>query len=347
MSINQLNDEGAVIGYKPTLEYVKKGKSDVNAQDASNDSLSVSNDEIEYSKTLEGFSSNLPSSTLKNIDFAINNMKKLVDKLTLSFKSGNWGKYGEISSLLSAIENNDEEYIDDFINYHKDNIKGNIAPELIGIIYDAEQRMQILGETLKELYYGSSLLTTEEIEEIDKAYLKKIQSYEQGNDKAKINYLAISNDSILNKSVSMYAFSVNRQAIDIADVMSVSDKSSTDSSKSELIKKIFDETNEEIDFKKDSYNEQQNIEIMKNTLYNYYNKRQELIDMCELFNDNKESVLLGKKLDYYTEQINDAITNVNRTFAGNQHFLSEMVKLEREKHLLMNIYATVNYNSEN
>jgi hypothetical protein len=26
--------------------------------------------------------------------------------------------------------------------------------------------------------------------------------------------------------------------------------------------------------------------------------------------------------------------------------LSEMVKLEREKHLLMNIYATINYKSE-
>lgn len=346
MSIKQLNDEGAVIGYKPTLEYVKKGKSDVNAQDSPSDSFSVSDDEIEYSETLNSFSNNLPSSTLKTIDFVTNNMKTLVDKLSLSFKSGNWGKYNEISSLLSAVKSNDKEYIDDFINCHKDSIKGNISPELIGIIYDTEQRMQILSEILKELYYGDSSITTEEAEKIDKAYLKKIQSYEQGGDKAKINYLAISNDSILNKSVSLYAFSANRQVIDIADIISASDESSANSSKSELVKKIFDETNSEIDFRKELYNEQQNVEIMKKTLYNYYNKRQELIDMCELFNDNKDSILLNKKLDSYTEQMNDAITNVNRAFAGNQYFLSEIVKLEREKHLLMNIYATINYKSE-
>ena len=346
MSTNQLLDEGAVIGYKPTLEYVKKGKSSVNAQNTSKNAHGSGNNKIQYSKTVEGFSSNSPSSVLKNIDFVTDNMKKLIDKLSLSFKNGNWGQYSEISSLLSAVESNNKEYIDNFIDYHKNNIKSSIIPESIGLIYNTEQRMKILSEVLKKLYYGDSTLSTEETEEIDKAYLKNIQYYEANNESEKINYLALSNDSVLNKSINMHTFLINRKAIDIANVISTPDKLSADSSKESVIQKLFNEVNDDLNFREVSFNEQQSIEIMEKTLYNYYNKRQELIELYDLFSDNKDSTLFANKVESYTEQINEAIANVNRALAGNQHFLTEIAKLEREKHLLMNIYATVNYKSE-
>lgn len=346
MSTNQLLDEGAVIGYKPTLEYVKKGKSGVNAQNTSKNAPGSGNNKIQYSKTVEGFSSNSPSSVLKNIDFVTDNMKKLIDKLSLSFKNGNWGQYSEISSLLSAVESNNKEYIDNFIDYHKNNIKSSIIPESIGLIYNTEQRMKILSEVLKELYYGDSTLSTEETEEIDKAYLKNIQYYEANNKSEKINYLALSNDSVLNKSINMHTFLINRKVIDIANVISTPDKLSADSSKENVIQKLFDEVNNDLNFREASFNEQQSVEIMKKTLYNYYNKRQELIDLYDLFSDNKDSVFFANKVESYTEQINEAIVNVSRALAGNQHFLTEIAKLEREKHLLTNIYATINYKSE-
>lgn len=347
MSINQLVDEGAVIGYKPTLEYVKKGKSDVNAKDATGSpSTTDSSNKIKYSETLENFSNNLPSTALKNIDFATNNMKMLIDKLASSFKNGNWNQYGEISSLLGAVESNNEKYIDKFIEYHQNKITGSIAPELIGLIHGIKYKLQVLSDILKELYYGQSSLTTEEAREIDNAYLKKLQSYELSNDKAKINYLALSNDAMLNRSVNIHAFSANRQVIDIANVITSSDESSTDSSKASFIQKMFNEINDELKYRKNSNNEQQNVEVMKKTLYNYYNRRQEIIDLYDLFNENKESIFIGSKIQSFSKQVEDAISNINRVFVGNQHFLSEMAKLEREKHLLMNIYATFNYNSE-
>lgn len=347
MSKNQLIDDGAVIGYKPTLEYVKKGKSEVNAQNANNSSSSAdSSKSIKYSETLEGFSNNLPSTALKNIDYVTKNMKTLVDKLASSFHNGNWNQYGEISSLLSAVENNNEEYINKFIEYHQDKITGSIIPELIGLIHNTEYKLQILSDILKELYYGQTLLTTEEAKEIDNAYLKRLQSYESSGDKAKINYLALSNDSMLNRSVNIHAFSANKQAIDIANVVATLDESSADLSKASFIQKMFNEINNELKYRKDSYNEQQSVEVMKKTLYNYYNKRQEIIDLYDLFSENKESIFIGSKIQPYSEQVNESIANINRALVGNQHFLSEMAKLEREKHLLMNIYATFNYNSE-
>jgi hypothetical protein len=345
MGINQLSDDGAVIGYKPTLEYVKKGKSDVNAEDTKKSSATDHPGKVKYSETLKSFKNNLPSAALGNIDYVTQNMRLLIDKLASSFQNGNWNQYGEISSLLSAVESNNEDYINAFIEYHKDKITGSIVPELIGLIHNTEQRLQILSAVLKELYYGQSSITTEEAKEIDKTYLERLQSYETNGDSAKINYLALSCDSTLNRSVKMYAFAANQQVIDVSDIVTDSDNSSSTPSKAPLIQKMFGEVNGELGYRKDSYDEQQSVEIMKKTLYNYYSKRQEVIDLYDLFSDNKDSVFVGRRVQSYAEQVDNAIVNINRAFVGNQYFLSEMVKLEREKHFLMNIYATFNYNS--
>lgn len=347
MAINQLEDDGAVIGYKPTLQYKKENNVSADTEDNKPSSSTNYSGKIKYSDTLNSFSNNTPSTALNNIDYVTENMKLLIDKLASAFKNGEWNQYGEISSLLSAIESDNQEYITDFIDYHKDNITGSIIPELIGEINNTKQRLKVLSDVLKELYYGNPRITTEEAKEIDKTYLQKLQSYESNEDNAKINYLALSYDSILNRSVNMYSFSANEQAINIADVIIASDDSSADSSKSPLIKKLFSEVSNELEYRKDSYSEQQSVEIMQKTLYNYYSKRQEILDLYDLFSDNKNSVFIGNKIESCKKQFDNAITNINKTFAGNQYYLSEIAKLEREKYFLMNIYASFNYNSNN
>ena len=343
MSINQLEDSGAVIGYKPTLEYKKDNNAE--GQVLSSSSATDYSGNVKYSQSLNSFASNLPSNALANIEYVINNMKLLVDRLASSFENGNWRQYGEISSLLSALESNNEEYINNFIEYHKNNITGSIIPELIGTIHDAEQKMEILEQVIKELYYGNANLTLEEIQQIDNAYLQKIQSYETSGHTEKINYLGISYDSILSRSISMYAFGTNEKVIDIADIIVKKDNSSTNPAKASLVKRLFDEVNEEIQYRKGSCREQQSVEIMQKTLYNYYNKRQEIIELYDLFSENPNSVLIGNKIQKYKHNLDNAVTNINRTFAGNQYFLSEISNLEQEKYFLMNIYASFNYNS--
>ena len=344
MDINQLKDDGAVIGYRPNLQYNKDIKSE-KAEGAKQSSATDYSGKVTYSETINSFKNNLPSTSLKNIDYVLENMKLLIDKLASSFETGNWKQYGEISSLLSAIENNDEEYITNFIEYHKNNITGSIVPELIGLIHNSTQRLQILSNVLKELYYGNTNLSTDEANQIDTAYLNKVKAYETGGNASKINYLALSYDSILNRSVSMYTFGANEQVIDIADIILISDNASTDSSKENLVQKLFNENNQDINYRQTTYDEQQSVEIMQKTLYNYYSKRQEMIELYDLLNTNSNSILIGQRIQNYQQQFDDAITNINRSFVGNQYFLSEMVKLEREKYFLKNIYASFNYNS--
>lgn len=341
MPINQLNDDGAVIGYKPDLQYKKDRTVASNNTDTARTNYSGS---ITYTDTLSGFKDNCPSQALTDIAYVTENLKKLVDKLAKAFKNGNWDKYNDISTLLSAVENNSNEYIQDFVDYHHGIITGSIVPELIQDIHDTQTRMDTLDKIIKELYYGDENISLDEAKEIDESYISKMESYEASDDKAKINYMAISYDSIISRSVSMYAFNINKKSITVADIVTKKDDTTVNSSKASLVQQLFNEVNEELDYRRASYNPEQSVEIMQKTLYNYYDKRKNLIDLYDLI-DSSESIYLKRKVSDYQYQVDEAIKDINRAFVGNQIYLTEKSNLEQEKHYLLEIYAQLNYNS--
>ena len=343
MSVNQI-DDGAVIGYKPNLNYIKERSGVSLFKDTlTNTSDEDYDDEYEYTDTVNNFIDSCPSQALSDIDYTIENLKILIDKLSAAFKNGQWDKYNEISMLLTAIENNDKKYIKDFIEYHRNDISRSIVPELIHDVYYSKLRMEALNKALKELYYGDENISYEDAENIDNAYISQIKKYEQIDKKEKINYLSIYYDSMINKSVSSHAISVNKKIIDIVDIIDKSDNTNVNPTKVSLIKKIYDEVNDEIKYRDSSYNPEQNIEIMQKTLYNYYVKRKDLIDFYDLINAS-ESIYLKRKLCTYRDEVNESIKEVNRAFIGNQIYLEEKQKLEEEKYYLLNIYANLNYN---
>lgn len=341
MPINQLNDDGAVIGYKPDLQYKKDRTVASNNTDTARTNYSGS---ITYTDTLSGFKDNCPFQALSDIAYVTENLKKLVDKLAKAFKNGNWDKYNDISTLLSAVENNSNEYIQDFVDYHHGIITGSIVPELIQDIHDTQTRMDTLDKIIKELYYGDENISLDKAKEIDESYISKMESYEASDDKAKINYMAISYDSIISRSVSMYAFNINKKSITVADIVTKKDDTTVNSSKASLVQQLFNEVNEELDYRRASYNPEQSVEIMQKTLYNYYDKRKNLIDLYDLI-DSSDSIYLKRKVSDYQYQVDEAIKDINRAFVGNQIYLTEKSNLEQEKHYLLEIYAQLNYNS--
>ena len=336
-------DDGAIIGYKPKLEYVKEKTST-----AKSEQTTLTNyDGTNYSKTVSNLADNLPSVALENLEFVTDNMKLLIDQLAKVFNEGDWNEYNNIASLISAIDGNNNNYIDDFIDYHATHIEGSIIPELIGTINSTQRRLLLLSSTLKKLYYNNDKLTTDEAREIDNGYLKQIQKYETGNEINKINYLSISQDSILNRSVSLYAFDINEKAINLSEVIVKTDNVTAKQEQSDLIKKLYQEANQELDYRKSLCNEEESFDIMVKSLYNYYDKRKYANEMYTVLDSSKTSVFIAKKTKSYKDKLSEAITNVNKTFAGNTYHVSELTSLEQEKALLMNIYSTFNYNSEN
>jgi hypothetical protein len=341
--MSQLDDNGAVIGYKPKLEY-KKEKNQTSEVGTGNNASTDHSGSVTYSDTLSGFENNLPSTSIKDIDYVIQNIRLLIDKLSKDFHDGEWNEYNDISSLLSAVESDDVDYIKKFIDYHKDSINGSIVPELIGRMYDTQTRLKALYETLKELYYGDPNISLEETQEIDAGYIEQLKKYEQSGETGKINYIALSYDSILNRSVTMYAYNINRKCIGLSKVTQSETDISTDSSKVPLIERLFTEVNDDLNYRSNSYEVQQSIEIMKKTLYNYYDKRLNLLEMYDMFGGGESFPLMNRVYEYQAKA-DKAIENVARTFVANQYHIAEITGLEQEKYDLMQNYSKLNYNS--
>lgn len=339
------NDED-IIGYEPNLEYNK----DIEPQlDENGNPVNYSNSdsytEDGYTPSLESITNNTPSKTLSVIDYVLDNIKFLTDELAKAFNKNDWNKYGDISVLISAIENNNTEYINEFIQAHKESLDGSIVPELLGIIYSEKERLEILNNTLKNLYYGDENITTEEAIEIDEGYIEKLKTYEKSKEEYKINYMTISYDSMLNKSSAMFAYEVNEKSMNISDIVKENDGSVGEEQQRDIITKLFNDLNVSIDNRMKRYEQQQNVEIMQKTLYNYYETRKDLNDLYDLKMLSPDSVFVKQKIVDYQDKMNESLKNIYKTYSGNREYLSQMCELETEKSHLLNIYSTFNNKS--
>lgn len=344
MGINQIGDDGAVIGYQPNLHYDKNRTAKGDAKKEESKSSSESRQVERHSRCLLGLIDNTPSKTLKNLNFAINSMSGLIDKLSKAFHNGDWNEYDDISTLLSAMENGNTDYITKFVNFHRNNIEGDITPELIEAIYNTKTRLELVSSIIKQLYYGTKNITDEDCAEADSAYIHKLLAYENSGDISKVNYTAVAYDSALNRSISQYAFNANKRCILLSDVIHQTDAKVEGLSRKYFVEKLHEEVNEDIEKRNTAYESQQSIEILEKTLYNYYSKRQDLLNLYHLLGDSG-STYLTRKIKTYQDNVDDAIKNVNRAFIGNQAYLSELKALESEKYHLLKIYADMNNNS--
>lgn len=339
---NQLVDDGAVIGYKPNLEYIK----DQNGQETgTGDNKAVNTSgKVTYSNTLSGLVNNLPSTAISDVNYVIDNIKTLIDGLAAKFGQGNWGEYNNISTLLNAVAVNDNIYIDEFIAAHKHNIGGSIIPEIIGHLYSTEERLKILNSVLKELYYGTRDITQEEMEAKDAACIAKMKALEEAGDSHKINYVSISYDSMLNRAVSTEVFGINRDSIRMSRVVDSAQYLTDDSENVDLIIQLYQDVNEDLDYRQEAYGVQQTVEIMERTLYNYYNRRNSYLSLYNIY-DGQEDFSMTHRLYEYQYRLRRSLENVIRSLASNQYYLYQITTLEQEKNNLMTNYSNINYKS--
>ena len=86
--LKQLDHDSNVIGYQPDLEY-KKPRTAVGefiSEQDPDQAYDPDKDTTLYTKTLNGFTENLPSSVLADIDYVLKNVKRLKQKLAEKFK---------------------------------------------------------------------------------------------------------------------------------------------------------------------------------------------------------------------------------------------------------------------
>ena len=342
MGQNQLADEGSVIGYQPNLEYVKaRNIGTETAEEIQNlgQNTGILDNLGQNTPTCQYFAQYTPSSTIGVLNTVSKELRTLIDNLSQAFADGKWNQYGNIESLLTAIEYGNDEYIQKFVDFHKYNITGSLVPELIYAIYDTNKRIELVAKTLQRMYYNTSDMTEEQMGEIDTVHVKKIAGYENNGQFYKINYVAVSSDALFNKSTSSYAYTVNAACSDLAEIIQAATHDDySNASKLNTVKKLFLDVNNELDYRVSAYQQYQTVEILEKTLYNYYYKRQELFDLYGLITGGG-SVFLGNEIIKKQSELEQAIQNCNRAYVGNSSHIQELKKLEEEKYYLLNIYG--------
>lgn len=340
---DQLTDSGAVIGYRPDLKYEKSNTTN----DESNLGINIINEYVNtnsnYTNTIKSYLDNQPNSVIFNIEDNIVSINDIIDRLAEAFNKNEYDKYSNIETFIEAIENGSTVYANEFLEYHKTDISKNQIPEIIQILEIEKERLNVFNETLKTLYYGTSNITYEECKEKDND-ITSVLTQKDKNGKG-INYLALSYDSILNKSINTYSSKIDGAYIQLEEAAYIEDDNDmTNSILLPMVERLFNEVDDEINARNASYDIQQSVDTARKALYNYYIKRS---DLNQFYNIVAESVSEGNyllsKISTFEDSLDDAIENVVRTTLGNVYYMESISNLMTEKQQLRSLYATISY----
>lgn len=336
----QLNDDGAVIGYSPILDY--NTNVDNNNSTLSNQKPKSNKKEIEYHSTkLTKFVQNAPSVNLERLDDVYEDAKFRIETLSQYFVPSRYDEYNDIRLLLAAYESDNEDYINSFTDFHRYKIEnGTIIPEVMTEIYNASKRVRRVYDTAKKLIYGSSDLSQDEIRAIDTEACNKMVQIENSGNVSQMNYVALSYDLRMSTCIGWYAGNMLTGISDLSHmaIKSTADTGYHDTTKASSVKRLFDELNDEIDYIRSSYNSFHSSEVLDKTLYNYYNKRREMFDLFDLSCDTNNDTAIRAR-DRAMNNLDNALSNMVKGFLGCTNYISEFNKFESEKKDIISLYA--------
>lgn len=373
--LKQLDSDANVIGYQPKLKYEKDRTATgtfIGSQETEN--YDPEKDTTLYTKTLNSFSENTPSSVLSDIAYVLKNIDRLKQNLAERFKeeqasldnpyynenynnlsdteiilnNANDGKsynpYNDINKLIDAGKNGHTDFTKQFEDKYN-TVNGSVIPALINYLTNIENKLSDLNDNLKRFYYNDPNITISDAKESDNSYLRNMRMFERNGNYEKINYMTLSLDSTLNKMISYTVFQDNKSAIKVAKVIDSRERAKATSNDMDIIKDLFEEVKNELDTRSKSYMKNNNLELIQKSIYNYYEKRKHLNDIYELYYNNQDSKFLGRKVIEYSTKVNDAIKNVSRVLMYNQSCLDRITVLEKQKYNLQRISKTTSSNS--
>lgn len=344
MEDKHLIDDGAVIGYQPNLQYKKN--IDIEQEIKKENPKKDSSLEL-HTNALIYLLNNLPFKVLTNVSNSKNKLDNLIQEIAKQYPIKNYEKFSDINALLTAIETDNQEYIDDFVNYHSHDINGSIIPEIINSIYESSKRLKLLSDTIGELYYGSKNISTEEAKEKDKVLVSSLANLENEKHNHKINYVSINYDSLLNRVINLYSTGIVQDCMNLSSVLNnKNDFNIDDNTSQEFINKIYNQVNNLLDLRIKNFNSYQNIEILPKSLYNYYSIRQDLINFYNLTGQTS-SIFLGNKIIEYQDKLDEAIEDVAKVFLGNRKHIQLINNLEEEKQAILDAYNSAIANLNN
>jgi len=384
--LDQLDNDGNVIGYQPELEYKKdRTATGVAISEEDKESYDPEKDTTLYSKTLNGFAENMPSNVLDDINYVLNNIARLKNKLAKAFKkeqvllqnplrkdteSGSNDSDFDPNGILKDIGSIDSpEPSSDPYNPYKDigqlisagetgddgftgkfedqydKINGSVIPSLINKMAQIEKKLDTLSTSFKNVFYGDPNITLPEAKQLDASTISQMKLRERTSKKNGINYLTTSFDALLNKVISHCVYQDNKSAIKVAKVIDSHETPQATSNDMNILTKLFEDVEKQLDIRARGYMRNKDFELIQKAMYNYYEKRKYLNDLYNLYNSNPNSKFLGRTVMEYSNNLNDAIKNVARVLLYDQNYLNQITDLEMQKYNIQKISRTTSSNS--
>ena len=339
--LRQLNDDGAVIGYRPDLRYITDKS---NGQLAEQEAANADQARISYhTRCLVSFINNPPSKAASAIMEVTTNLENFIDRLASSFKCGEWSDYNNISSLVAALRSGDKEYAEKFVEYHRKNMKtNNVVPEVMLELNRVEERMNNILGLFETLYYGQDGMTKEDMQKFDTDAILKLANLEDEKNFKNVNYVALANDASFDRLTYEYAIHCNTNCRTLADMAmeDLESESNASVNRLDVIKKLVFEADDEVLYMDDSFNRYNSTSMMSNALYNYYNTRSDLIDLYEIENKTHSETIASRIYSAQCE-MDEALKDVCRAYMGCWNHVDGIYNYLKEKRDLKNLYSTL------
>ena len=285
-------------------------------------------------------------STYSGGNIGINNSNNWNGNYDDSYGGNIWPMYNDPEAFRDSLDNDDETYSNEFVNYHQYDINGSQIPELMQNIHYSESNLEGLREFISNAFYGQHNISASEAASIDQGYIDAMRESERNDTQAIINYPMISYDAMFSKSVQIHAYKDNKQAINVANVIVKRDKGTATANNMDVVKKLYDDVNLELDARANAYAKNQSIELMQKALYNYYETRKYLNDLFKLRHEgtSNKSIFIGRKIQEYMNKTEEALRDVNRVFKLDQLHLQKITELEKEKFFIKSLYRSTSSN---
>ena len=315
-------DEKDVIGYRPKLDYRKD----------SNYKKLVQAVTESANKDLEMILKSSPGKTIQKLNSVIDNADLLINSVLESADEK------DLEMFYTAITLGKDEYVKEILDLN-DTIQGNTSYEVVFLMNLVKDNLKSVVNTLKTLYYGNENITLEQQEEKESIIYQSILSKDGTEDSFGIKYNLLHSDAILNKSIENVGFFVNKAMISFAGILSSGTIAETDSSNEVILSKMFETKKKKNNDRLSVFQQQLDRNLAQKTLYNYYDKRKELIQLDQLcVQSGIEIPLFQNELENKQLQVDDSIKEVSKFMLFLQTQLSSFETTIKSKEQIRKVY---------
>lgn len=346
--INKINMTGGdILAYRPSVSMSKEIKTSY-----TNDSVQFT--EIEdvsetlayYSKPVKLMSESLPNRIIVSLKNNIINIESYLDTLekSISLIEG-------FHEYKDAKLNGDIDTVDEFMDYHFNDINGSTKVEVYDNLQDLKKESIEFMQSFAKITYGDKEIDTEYAKDLDNVKMQRLYDLENTDSFNKINYAAINSDIQINKISSAFVGTIGTYASNlyIATLQGSYDEiEDSDGCISDTIKKAFDNAVIKSSQDRERNNLTTNTKMVEGSLINAVNGRNSMLNALNTKSKLQDLPSASDYIKTISKAYNDAnekaltkMVDYNKSILLSSLNKDDNINSIKEKGDLRNIFCSI------